>query len=167
MRRAAWVLWVFCWNGIAETESEMTKLPFSCLRTTPAPTLTAVIILNLLFPERTEKRDEMKLQSRTGRGRKKIMKNWSCGWNESKRRLAGCSPAQCTRLLGFACISASSQNIFAFIDKINCWQKSRIYCGFLHKWQHKAKNSRSQITSLLHGARSVKNSGRRLSKCFM
>lgn len=73
VRRAAWVLWVFCWHEIAETESEMTKLPFSCLRTTPAPTLTAVINLNLSFPERTEKRDEMKRWSRT-RGR------WGESW---------------------------------------------------------------------------------------
>lgn len=44
----------------------MTKPPFSCLCTTPAPTLTAVIILHLLFPERTGKRDEMKWQSGIG-----------------------------------------------------------------------------------------------------
>lgn len=46
----------------------MTKPPFSCLCTTPAPTLTAVIILNLLFPERTGKSDEMKWQSCIGGG---------------------------------------------------------------------------------------------------
>lgn len=46
----------------------MTKPPFSCLCTTPAPTLTAVIILNLLFPERTGKREEMKWRSRIGGG---------------------------------------------------------------------------------------------------
>lgn len=46
----------------------MTKPPFPCLCTTPAPTLTAVIILHLLFPERTGKRDEMKWQSGIGGG---------------------------------------------------------------------------------------------------
>lgn len=154
----------------------MTKPPFSCLCTTPAPTLTAVIILHLLFPERTGKRDVMKWQSRIGGGgvgarregkKREIIKNWLCGWNESKRWVAGCSPAHCTRPLGFVGVSALSQNIFTFIDKINCWQNSWIYWAFLHEWQKKAANSRSQITSLLHCDGSVKKSGRRMPKHFM
>lgn len=103
---------------------------------------------------------------KTGGEEKKFIKNWSCGWNASKRRV-GCSLAHCTRLLGFVWILASSQNIFTFIDKINCWQNSWLCGGFRHKSQCKAANSRSQIISLLHGASSVKKSGRRMSKHFI